>query len=153
MEDRVARALIKDEEQFIQSLKIFNNTSIVGTTGGSGGEGAGGPGVGGNFVKRTGDTMTGQLGFQPILRELVTDVLDLTKAAESFTGRVIVDGEAGDMNDQIRRILSEKIPGGRLSIQGVAHGGSHRLTLTPFGISFLNRPSRLLLPPVWVIYD
>lgn len=35
--DRITRALIKDEEQFIQSLKIFNNTSIVGAQGASSG--------------------------------------------------------------------------------------------------------------------
>ncbi|KKM73095.1 hypothetical protein LCGC14_1413960, partial [marine sediment metagenome] len=55
--ERIARTIIQNEELFIQSLKIFANTSIVGSQGAQAGGSSGGPSGVGNYLRKDGDAM------------------------------------------------------------------------------------------------
>lgn len=139
------RALIKDEEQFVQSLKIFNNTSIVGSVGGQSGGISNAPAEGGNFLRREGDFMIGGFGLHPILVTVASDVIDARLISDAYTSRLIVNGEGG-VDDDIEQILSEKQPGSILVIQGIAgqvltiknlaKGGGDEDIRTPGGVDF-----------------
>lgn len=148
----MTRSLIKDEAQFIQSLKIFNNTSIVGAQGAQGGSQSNSPPLAGNFLRKEGDFMIGGFGLHPILVTIDTGVIDARIAAvvggafqNNFSSRLIVNGE-GAVDDDVDQILSEKIPGMLMVIQGIvgqvltikhlAKGGGDEDIRTPDGLDF-----------------
>ncbi len=90
--------------------------------------------------------MIGGFGLHPILVTIVSDIIDARLVADAFTSRLIVNGEGG-VDDDIEQILSEKIPGMILVIQGIAgqthtikhlaKGGGDEDIRTPDGGDFL----------------
>ncbi len=146
IEERVNRALIKDEAQFIQSLKIFSNTSIVGSSGAQSAGASNSPSIIGNFLRKEGDFMIGQLALNPILITIIDNIIDATIISEQYSSRLIVNGQ-GAADDDIEQILSEKTPGTIMIIQGIigqtltikhlAKGGADQDIRTPDDADFL----------------
>ena len=134
-------------------MKIFNNTSIVGAQGAQGGSQSNSPPLAGNFLRKEGDFMIGGFGLHPILVTVDTGVIDARLAAlvggvaqSNYSSRLIVNGE-GSASDDIDQILSERMPGMMMVIQGIvgqvltikhlAKGGGDEDIRTPDGLDFL----------------
>ena len=102
--ERIARSLIQNEAQFIQSLEIFNNTSIVGGQGAQSGNASNGPGQLGNYLKKEGDIIEGAFAMRAKLIEIADNEIDITKIGENFTSYVILNAEGGMSNDSLNFI-------------------------------------------------
>lgn len=120
-DERIVDLLEKDERRTIEDMKVFSSESSVNLLGGLGGAGQGGnlPVSGqGIYLPIAGGQMKGPIAYNPVLVEIKDGILDIRKTVGAFTGRIIVNGEGGDIADEIDQILSDKVPGQQLSMQG-----------------------------------
>ena len=120
-DERIVDLLEKDERRAIEDMKVFSSESSISINGGLGGSGVGaglpinGEGI---YLQIAGGQMKGPIAYNPVLLEIKDGILDIRKTVGAFTGRIIVNGEGGDTADEIDQILSDKIPGQQLSMQG-----------------------------------
>ena len=112
---RIARSLIQNEELFIQSLKIFANTSIVGSQGTQAGGSTGGSSGVGNYLRKDGDIMDGPIAFQPTIASIVANQIDIRKSeGTNYTSKLFLVAEVG-FEDELNFIL-----GGESSASSIA---------------------------------
>ena len=126
---------------------------MVGAAGAQSGGISNSPAAAGNFLRKEGDFMIGGFGLHPILVTVDAGVIDARLAAvvggvaqSNFSSRLIVNGEGG-VDDDVDQILSEKLPGMMMVIQGItdqtltiknlAKGGGDEDIRTPDGLDFL----------------
>lgn len=102
---RVIKGLILNEAQFIQSLRVFANTSTLSGLGATGTETNNSPlEASGNYLAKSGDIMIGQLGnaFDTIAAtNIVNDILDVSKATGTTFPIVILQGESPPTADDL----------------------------------------------------
>jgi len=110
--ERIARSLIQNEELFIQSLKIFANTSIVGSQGAQAGGSSGGPSGVGNYLRKDGDIMDGPIAFQPSIASIVANQIDIRKSvASNYGSKVFLISEGiGATEDELNFIIGGSSP-------------------------------------------
>ena len=112
-EKRVIKGLIKNEEAFIQSLRVFANTSTLSGLGATEGEVNNSPNeASGNYLSKSGDTMIGQFGnnFDTIAAtNLVNDTLDVSKSTGITFPVVILQGEGLTDDDLVTIIQGEDV--------------------------------------------
>ncbi len=112
-EKRVIKGLIKNEEAFIQSLRVFANTSTISGLGATEGEVNNSPNeASGNYLSKSGDTMIGQFGnnFDTITAtNLVDDTLDVSKSTGITFPVVILQGEGLTDDDLVTIIQGEDV--------------------------------------------
>jgi len=105
---RIIKGLILNEAQFIQSLRVFANTSTLSGLGATGGETNNSPlEASGNYFTKSGDILLGQFGnsFDTIAAtNLVNDTLDVSKSTGSTFPVIILQGE-GLADDDLVTIL------------------------------------------------
>jgi len=96
-EKRVIKGLILNEAQFIQSLRVFANSSTLSGLGATGGDSNNSPlEASGNYFSKSGDILLGQFGnsFDTIAAtELVSGTLDVSKSTGSTFPVIILQGE------------------------------------------------------------
>jgi len=96
-EKRVIKGLILNEAQFIQSLRVFANSSTLSGLGVTGGDSNNSPlEASGNYLAKSGDIMIGQLGneFDTIAAtNIENDTLDVSKTSGVTFPVVILQGE------------------------------------------------------------
>ena len=104
-EKRVIKGLILNEAQFIQSLRVFANTSTLSGLGSTGTETNNSPlEASGNYLAKSGDIMLGQLGnaFDSIAAtNILSDILDVSKATGTTFPIVILQGESPPTADDL----------------------------------------------------
>jgi len=102
---RVIKGLILNEAQFIQSLRVFANTSSLSGLGATGTETNNSPlEASGNYLAKSGDIMLGQLGnaFDTLAAtNIVNDILDVSKATGTTFPIVILQGESPPTDDDL----------------------------------------------------
>lgn len=102
---RVIKGLILNEAQFIQSLRVFANTSTLSGLGATGTETNNSPlEASGNYLAKSGDIMIGQLGnaFDTIAAtNIVNGILDVSKATGTTFPIVILQGESPPAADDL----------------------------------------------------
>jgi len=102
---RVIKGLILNEAQFIQSLRVFANSSTLSGFGATGGDSNNSPNEpSGNYLARSGDTMLGQFGnaFDTIAAtNIVSDTLDVSKTSGVTFPVVILQGESPPAADDL----------------------------------------------------
>ncbi len=140
--ERIARTIILNEQLFIQDLKIFANTSIVGSQGVQSGGSSGGPSGVGNYLRKDGDKMDGPIAFQPSIASIVANQLDIRKSVgTNYTSKVFLIAESGT-EDELNFILGgvagnflvgAEFPGQILVIQPIQ---THKITINndPSGV-------------------
>lgn len=127
--ERIARSLIQNEELFIQSLKIFANTSIVGAQGAQAGGSSGGSSGVGNYLRKDGDIMDAVFATRPSIATIANNEIDISKlTATNYTSKVFIIGE-GSADDELNfivggvagtTVLGAEFPGQWLIIQPIA---------------------------------
>ncbi|KKM21290.1 hypothetical protein LCGC14_1636940, partial [marine sediment metagenome] len=127
--ERITRSLIQNEELFIQSLKIFANTSIVGSQGSQSGGSTGGPSGVGNYLRKDGDIMDGVFATRPSIATIADNEIDIRKVtATNYTSKVFLVPESGNadvLNFIVggtagTKILGSEFPGQWLIVQPIA---------------------------------
>jgi len=150
-ETRLHDLQIEREKEFINALKPVSVESGADLAGfGPGNLQANtGQATGGSFLPISGGVMNGPIGFNPILVEIVSNTVDLTRTTGLFTGRLILNGEGGDIADIIEKFVggNNDFPGRMISIQGTVgetitfkhlfNGGGGGDVRTPNGIDFI----------------
>ena len=122
-EQRLILLTQERDKEFIDTLKPFANDSQVSLFSLGTGDLSNNQGLaGGNSLPLSGGVMAGPIAFNPLLTEIVSNEIDVAKTTGLFTGRIILGGEGGDLNDILERITGNdnQIPGRMLSIQGIA---------------------------------
>lgn len=108
-EKRVIKGLIKNEEQFIQSLRVFANTSTLSGLGATEGDSNNSPiDASGNFLSKSGDIMVGQFGNQYDAinaTNIINDTLDVSKTSGITFPVVILQGESPPDPDDLVNII------------------------------------------------
>lgn len=103
--ERIARSIIQNEELFIQSLKIFANTSIVGSQGAQSGGSSGGPSGVGNYFRKDGDIVDGVFATRPSIATIADGEIDIRKiTGDNYTSKVFLIPESGT-EDELNFIL------------------------------------------------
>ena len=112
-ERRVIKGLIKNEEAFIQSLRVFANTSTLSGLGSTGGEVNNSPlEASGIALTKSGDFMLGQFGnaFDGVsATNLASDTLDVSKTSGVTFPVVILQGEGLADDDLVTIIQGEDV--------------------------------------------
>lgn len=78
---RTIKGLIKNEEAFVQSLRVFANTSTLSGLGSTGGEITNAPlGASGSYFRKSGDTMIGQSGENFGVTSIIDGKINVSKS-------------------------------------------------------------------------
>ncbi len=128
--ERIARTIILNEQLFIQDLKIFANTSVVGSQGSQAGGSSGGPSGVGNYLRKDGDAMDGVFATRPSIATIADGEIDISKVtAINYTSKAFVIAEGGSDVDELNfifggvvgtTITGAEFPGQWLIIQPIA---------------------------------
>lgn len=117
---RVIKGLIKNEEQFIQSLRVFANTSTLSGLGATESEASNSPvDASGNFLTKAGDTMLGPIAFFPVDVTIDTGIINISDVTDDHSSRVIISTEGAAPTDDLDRINGARFAGQFLSLQGI----------------------------------
>lgn len=104
-EKRVIKGLIQNEAQFIQSLRVFANTSTISGLGATEGDSNNSPNEpSGNYFAKSGDIVLGQKGnaFNPLAAtNILNGVLDVSKSTGTTFPIVILQGESPPTADDL----------------------------------------------------
>lgn len=150
-ETRLHDLQLEREKEFINELKPVSVESGADLAGfGPGNLQANtGQATGGSFLSISGGVMSGPIGFNPVLVEIVGNTVDLARTTGLFTGRLILNGEGGDIADIIEKFVggNNDFPGRMISIQGTVgetitfkhrfNGGGNGDIRTPGGVDFI----------------
>ena len=100
LEQRLVEALQREEEDFIERLKVIGGeqTSFGGGSVGGDAPSSSSPGEG-IYVKKAGDVMLGPLAFDPEVLAISGGVLDISKELGRFKPRIIMSAESGSADD------------------------------------------------------
>ena len=108
-EKRIIKGLINNEAAFIQSLRVFANTSTLSGLGVTEGDSNNSPlEASGNYLSKSGDFMVGQIGnaFDSIAAtNIVDDTLDVSKSTGTTYPVVILQGESPPTEDDLVTIV------------------------------------------------
>lgn len=116
---RIIKGLILNEAQFIQSLRIFANTSTLSALGSTGGDSNNSPlEASGNYLAKAGDTMIGPIAFFPVFTEIVSGIINISDVTDFHSSNVVTGTEGVGSTDDLDRIDGARFAGQLLFLQG-----------------------------------
>ena len=97
---RVIKGLINNEAAFIQSLRVFANTSTLSGLGVTGGITSNSPQIAsGNYFRRSGDYMIGQSGDNYGIIEIIDGTLNVSKSNGDISPLILLNPEGGVVDE------------------------------------------------------
>ena len=121
IQSRSRKSLIDNEINFIQSLKVFDSFSSIGTLGGAGGTTVNSGTPAGNFLLTAGGVMIGAISYNPVAVQIsATGHIDITRddTISNFSTYVLMTGLGSP--DTLNFIDGAQNNGQSLKLQGTA---------------------------------
>ena len=102
---RLIKGLIQNESQFIQSLRVFSNTSTLSGLGATGGINNNAPQLAsGNYFNKSGDFMVGQYGDCSSIVEIIDGAINVAKSGGVTSPMILLNPESG-LDDELDNII------------------------------------------------